>query len=176
MKKLLLLIPIFLISCTKEIATAEITTENDSVIVSDGTFVESDSDSFANGKVILNDDDNSTETDPTFRVVQGGKITKTIDGNRLPLKISDEFTSSDQQYILQIKNFKGKKITGKIIPENPEMNIRFNQIKLPNGEFDGPFGVDLNFEIDRNGEIWLIVGKNLMASGASTGKFSIELK
>ena len=176
MKKLLLLIPVLIFSCTKEISTSEIVAENDSVIATDATFVDEISDSGANGKVILNDESDLAEIDSKFRVIEGRKIIKTINGAMFPLKVSDEFTSEDQQFVLKIKNFKGKKITGKIIPENPEMNIRFNQIKLPNGEFDGPFGVDLNFEIDRNGEIWLIVGKNLMASGASTGKFSIELK
>lgn len=176
MKKFLLFLPILLLSCNKEKATSKISTQNDSVMVSDATVVDQLSDSLANGKVILKDENSLAENDPTFRVLQGNKIIKTINGDNLPRKISDEFTSADQQYLLKIKNFKGKKITAKIIPENPDMNIRFNQIKLANGDFDGPFGLNVDYNIPENGEIWLIISKSNMASGESKGKFTINLK
>ena len=94
----------------------------------------------------------------------------------VPLTITDEFTTDRQKYILKIKNFKDKKIVGKITPQNSDMNIRFNQIKLPNGDFDGPFGQEINYNVKENGEVWLLIGKILMASGNAKGKFTINLK
>lgn len=35
---------------------------------------------------------------------------------------------------------------------------------------------NLNYDIKEKGEIWLIIGKNLMASGENTGKFTVNLK
>ena len=55
------------------------------------------------------------------------------------------------------------------------MNIRFNQIKLANGDYDGPFGREISYDIKQKGEIWLIVSKSNMASGETKGKFEIEL-
>lgn len=94
----------------------------------------------------------------------------------LPLTISDEFTSADQQYIIKVKNFASKNITGLIKPASGTMNIRFNQIKLPDDTYDGPFGRDISHQITETGEIWLIIGNSNMASGDNTGKFTVDLK
>ena len=94
----------------------------------------------------------------------------------IPLTISDEFTTDQQKYILKIKNFSEKKINATINPGTADMNVRFNQIKYADGTFDGPFGLQIAQDINKSGEIWLIVGKNLMASGKPTGKFTISLK
>ena len=94
----------------------------------------------------------------------------------IPLTISDEFTTDQQQYILKIKNFNEKKINATINPRAADMNLRFNQIRYADGTFDGPFGLQITQDINKTGEIWLIVGKNLMASGKPTGKFTISLK
>ena len=56
------------------------------------------------------------------------------------------------------------------------MNIRFNQIKLADGEFDGPFGRDISYLIKKSGEIWLLISKSNMASEKATGKFTVSLK
>ena len=56
------------------------------------------------------------------------------------------------------------------------MNIRFNQIKLANGDYDGPFGREINYEIKEKGEVWLIIAKSNMASGDATGKFKIRIE
>ena len=94
----------------------------------------------------------------------------------IPLTLTDEFTTENQQYIIKIKNFNRPKIFGAITPKNPKMNIRFNQIKLSDGSLDGPFGREITYEIPQKGEIWLLIGKSNMASGEITGEFSVFLK
>ena len=56
------------------------------------------------------------------------------------------------------------------------MNIRFNQIKTPDGKYDGPFGREISYKISSKGEVWLMIGKNLMADGKNTGRFSVRIE
>ena len=132
-------------------------------------------DSSANGLVVL-DQEKPKTVSKTFRVIAGDSIIKTINADMIPLTISDEFTTDQQKFVLKIKNFDGKKIVGKITPSNSNMNIRFNQIKLANGDYDGPFGLEMSEDISKPGEVWLIIGKSLMASGEAKGKFTVNIK
>ena len=176
MKKILTTLPLLLIlSCTKKEVTAENTMKNDSTIVSDATVINK-MDSAANGNVSIDEDNALKESFKKDRVVEANKIIHTIEAEMIPITISDEFTNSDQQMIVKIKNFTGNNIVGKINPVNPQMNIRFNQIKLANGDYDGPFERDLKYVIKEKGEIWLIISKSNMASGEGVGKFTLTLK
>lgn len=177
MKKLIAILPLLLImSCTKKEVVAENTTKNDSVILTDQNTIDNKMDSAANGTVSLDEDKALKESFKTVRTIDGDRIIQNISAEMLPLTIHDEFTNDHQKLFIKIKNFTAKKIVGKVTSDNSDMNIRFNQIKLPNGEYDGPFGADLDYQIEKPGEIWIIVGKNLMASGKPTGKFTVSLK
>ncbi|KMQ70354.1 hypothetical protein [Chryseobacterium koreense] len=170
MKKLLLIIPLLLFSCDKKEAVGQNDVKEDSVV----TIPENNPDTVNEAMVPI--EKQEPKPSNTFRVVEGDKIIKTINGEMIPLKIQDEFTKDNQQYVLKIKNFSNKRIEGKIEPESSEMNIRFNQIKLANGDLDGPFGRDISYDIQKTGEIWLIIGKSNMASGDAKGKFSVSIK
>lgn len=111
------------------------------------------------------------------REVSGNQIIRTANASQLPFRIVEEFTEEEQKFILKIQNFEKEKISAEVIPEQKDQNIRINQIKLPNGEYDGPFGRDLvDYEVKDNGEVWLIFGRSLMASGSSVGHFSVIVK
>lgn len=173
MKKLLILIPLMILSCKKNETLAEATAKQDSEKISEPII-----DSSKIKDSIINNAPATKEVLRTgiMREIEGNKIIKTLNADMIPLTITDEFTSDNQQFILKIKNFNGKNISGKITPENPEMNIRFNQIKLPNGDYDGPFGREISYKISEKGEIWLIIGKSNMASGEAKGKFSVNIQ
>ncbi|WP_051190350.1 hypothetical protein [Kaistella palustris] len=175
MKKLIVLLPVLLFSCNKKEAVTETSANRDSAVAVDHNEVEKPFDSTATGITTLPHEP-AKNASATFRVAEGNKIIKTINGDAIPLKISDEFTTDDQSYILKIKNFTNRKITGKIVPENSAMNIRFNQIKLADGSYDGPFGREISYDVPKPGEIWLLVSKSNMASGETRGKFTIGLK
>ena len=176
MKKFLVILPFLIISCQKKEVISENGIKSDSVILSDQTVIDNKIDSAANGIVAIDDLNATKATFKTFRIVDGDSIVKTINADMIPLTITDEFTPKVQKMVLKIKNFDRAKIVGKITSENPQMNIRFNQIKLTNGDFDGPFGRELNYEIKEKGEIWLIIAKSNMASGDATGKFKIRIE
>lgn len=170
MKKLLAIVPLLLMSCQKNESITKTAVEKDSVLMAGNEM-----DSSTNGMVVM-DQEKPESVTKAFRVIDGDSIVKIINADMIPLTISDEFTTDQQKYILKIKNFSEKKINATINLGAADMNVRFNQIKYADGTFDGPFGLQITQDINKPGEIWLIVGKNLMASGKPTGKFTISLK
>lgn len=168
MKKLVFVGLFLILSCSKEQTSdvAEI----------------SDTSNTGSAKEIIDSAENETQANLDTTVVDsqpaddGSEIVKMISGDGIPLELTEEFTSDQQQFIIKIRDFTGSNISAAIIPEKPSMNIRFNQIKLPNGEYDGPFGREISYKIQQNGEIWLIVGKSNMASGTARGKFKVVIE
>lgn len=175
MKKLMLIFPILLTSCKKEMVTT-ITAPQDSVLATDQATVNQpiDSQTIMDTLKVSAGEDELREG--ITREVDGDKMIRNTDASQIPFAITEEFTNDNQQFIIKIKNFKGQKISGNIVPENPQMNIRFNQIKLPNGDYDGPFGRDISYVVKENGDVWLLVGKSNMASGDAKGKFTVDVK
>lgn len=55
-------------------------------------------------------------------------------------------------------------------------NIRFNQIVFPDKTSDGPFGKELQLELNSIGEHILVIGHSLMADGQYEGKFKVEVE
>lgn len=173
MKNLVFIVFFFAISCKKSETKTEFQQKTDSAEVILPT-----QDSVENGAVKVDEtaENGNEQISNTFRTIEGNKVIKTINGDMIPLSVKDEFTNEQQQFVIKIKNFKNKKISAIITPENPQMNIRLNQIKLANGDYDGPFGRDFTYDISQPGEIWLIIGKSNMASGIATGKFSVKIQ
>lgn len=169
MKNFTLLIILVLTACHQKESVVPAAASKDSIGIHDANVDTTKTVSIPDATIARHSSDSS-------RAISGDKIVRTIGADVLPINIQDEFTNDDQQLIIKIKNFSAKSIAGKINPENPEMNIRFNQIKLPNGDYDGPFGRDVSYDINGKGELWLIIGKSNMASADPKGKFSVKLQ
>lgn len=56
-----------------------------------------------------------------------------------------------------------------------EANIRFNQIVMPGGGTDGPFGRSIEYDLVRRGTYRLVIGESLMAGEPWGGEFMLEL-
>ncbi|MGZ5197632.1 MAG: hypothetical protein ACXWB7_06755 [Kaistella sp.] len=170
--KIPMLIPIVLFSCNKKESVTQTHSNMD-------TVTQQISVEHSNVKDTLNKPVEIIQQNGRqgmMREMEGNKIIRTADANMIPFNIGEEFTADDQEFILKIKNFERENISGAITPEKGEMNIRFNQIKLPSGETEGPFGREMIFKTKEKGEIWLIIGKNNMASGETKGKFSVSIR
>ncbi|MBU4539398.1 MAG: hypothetical protein L6264_01330 [Weeksellaceae bacterium] len=170
MKKLLFLIPLIVFSCSRKKEVSEIPVKNNQP----QSVQEKTEEKPADGVQISKDVKSAETPQDISRITEGDKIIRTV--NRIPAAISDEFTDDRQQLIIKIKDFDRQNISGKITPENPQMNIRFNQIKLPDGSYDGPFGKELMYKSREMGEVWLMIGKSNMASGETKGKFTVALQ
>ncbi|MFP7657152.1 hypothetical protein [Chryseobacterium proteolyticum] len=111
-----------------------------------------------------------------MRSEKDGQIIRTADASQLPFTVGEQFTKEGQELILKITNYNKSDIKASISTKEKDFNIRFNQIKLPNGEYDGPFGRDIFYQMAGKGEVWLIIGKSNMASGNTKGSFSVSVE
>lgn len=177
-RSLLLLIPLMIMSCKKEAVNTE-ALGKDSVVTNeqpkkqDG-FDPTDShtrDSVINNAPITKE----VLKTGVMREEKDRVIVRMADGER-PFTIGEEFTDKHDKLILKISNFKKSKITAKITTKQQDFNIRFNQIKLPDGKMDGPFMRDITYDVTTPGEVWLIIGKNNMADGKTIGSFSVSVE
>lgn len=174
MKKLILFIPFLVIACKKDNTATLSNKKADSTILAPKTVPE---------KTPVNKDSliaNSTEVKKVLdegvnREVNKNEIVRTADASMLPFTIGDQFTNDTQKFILKIKNVSKAKLKISVESRNP-MNIRIEQIKRPDGSFDGPWGRTLNLETPQKGEYWIMLGKNLMADGTGKGHFSLKVE
>lgn len=179
MKKSLLLIPLIIISCKKEIKVTE-TDNKDSVVITEQPELQSQADSVAIRKKdsIINNSPVTKEVlrKGVMRNEKEGQIIRSADASQLPFTLGEEFTKENQELVLKITNYDQPSIKASISTKEKDFNIRFNQIKMPNGEYDGPFGRELTHEISGKGEVWLIIGKSNMASGNTKGSFKVQVE
>ncbi len=178
-KVLLLLMPLMILSCKKESSVAENTNQDSMVatekVVQDSAFDsvdQSQKDSVINNAAITKE----VLRTGVAREEKDRVIVRLADGERLPFTIGEEFTDKHDKLILKISNYNKPKITAKIATKQQDFNIRFNQIQLPDGKMDGPFMREITYDVPKPGEIWLIIGKNNMADGKTTGSFSVTVE
>jgi len=151
--KYLTLIPVFLVACKKEPKLKG--TEVDTL-----TVEEKPVDTLS---PIL-----KTEKESNQKIVS-------VDASKMPIRLNLEIENQDEQLILRLENLHQPEIKGYIKTDQP-MNLRFNQIRLPDNTFDGPFGQSIQYDTKQKGEYWLILSKSNMASGTATGKFFIKIE
>lgn len=172
-KSILLVIPLMILSCKKEAAVSD-SVKNDSSVVSELPTPQSqlDSSNMLKSDSLIDKDSLSKE----FVREEQDKVIIITENGSLPFKIDEEFTDKHDKLILKITNFNKPKITAKITTKQQDFNIRFNQIKLPDGKMDGPFLREITYDVPVSGELWLIIGKNNMADGKTAGRFSVSVE
>ena len=70
----------------------------------------------------------------------------------------------------------GRQLTASILPAKEPANIRFNQLFLPDGSSDGPFGQKLEYQLPQKGMYKLYIAPSLMANDAYTGDFLLRVR
>lgn len=106
---------------------------------------------------------------------ESNQVIVSVDASKLPIRLMQEITDPEQQIVLKLENYNHDNLKAYIKTEHP-MNIRFNQIRMPNNTFDGPFGQTIDYKTKQKGEYWLIIAKDLMASDNPVGKFFIKVE
>lgn len=151
--KYLALIPSFLVACKKE---PEVKDQKVDTIAS----VEKPVDSLS---TII-----KTEKESNQNIV-------TVDASKMPIRLNLEITNPNDQIILKLEKVNQPKIKGYLKTEKP-MNLRFNQIRMPDNTFDGPFSQTIEYDTNQKGEYWLILAKSNMADGTPVGKFFVKVE
>ena len=178
MKKLLVLLPLIIVACKEDKITTE-TASKDSLQITEDSINTVVVDSVALRDSLINNAPKTKEVlkNGVMRSDVEGEIVRDLDASMLPIKMVEEISSENQRLVLNVANFSGKKINVKVNPEKPQMNIRVNQIILPNGVQDGPFGKEVqNYQVPEKGKIQIIIAKSTMASGDATGHFTVEIE
>ncbi len=178
MKKLLLLLPLIIVACKEEKMTTE-TSSIDSVNTPQIPVNDVVVDSASIRDSLINNAPKTKQVlqDGVMRSNEEGEIVRELDATMLPIKVGEEFTSDNQKLILKVANFSGKSINVNVKPEKTAMNIRVNQIILPDGTQDGPFGREVaNYQVSGKGVLQIIISKSSMASGTSKGHFTVEVE
>jgi len=151
--KYLALIPLFLVACKKE-------PEEKDAKIDTVTTIEKPIDSLS---AIV-----KTEKESNQNII-------TVDASKMPIRLNLEIKNPNDQIILKLENLNQPKIKGYVKTESP-MNVRINQIRMPDNTFDGPFGPTIEYDTKQKGEYWLIFAKNNMADGEPVGKFFIKIE
>ncbi|WP_379968744.1 hypothetical protein [Epilithonimonas sp. UC225_85] len=151
--KYLALVPLFLVACKKDPQITE--TKVDTV-----TTIQKPVDSLS---TIV-----KTEKESNQNII-------TVDASKMPIRLNLEIKNPDDQIVLKLENLSQPKIKGYLKTQTP-MNVRFNQIRMPDNTFDGPFGATIEYDTKQKGEYWLIFAKNNMADGDPVGKFFVKIE
>jgi len=147
------MIPLFLVACKKE---PEVKDQKVDTV----TTIEKPVDSLS---TII-----KTEKESNQNIV-------TVDASKMPIRLNLEITNENDQVILKLENLNQPKIKGYLKTEKP-MNLRFNQIRMPDNTFDGPFSQTIEYDTKQKGEYWLILAKSNMADGTPVGKFFVKIE
>lgn len=169
-----LLIPLFLMSCKKD-ATINTVTENKDSVTLKNQMSTKDSALNQDSLIAHSPVVEKVLDEGVNRDVEKNEIIRTATAGMLPFTIGDQFTKDNQKFILKLKNVSKPQLKITVETKKP-MNIRINQIKYPDGSFDGPFGQTLNLKTPQKGEYWIILGKDLMADGTGKGDFSLKVE
>jgi len=151
--KYLAMIPLFLVACKKE---PEVKDQKVDTV----TTIEKPVDSLS---TII-----KTEKESNQNIV-------TVNASKMPIRLNLEITNENDQVILKLENLNQPKIKGYLKTEKP-MNLRFNQIRMPDNTFDGPFSQTIEYDTKQKGEYWLILAKSNMADGTPVGKFFVKVE
>ncbi|MDF2383899.1 hypothetical protein JMG10_20640 [Nostoc ellipsosporum NOK] len=65
-------------------------------------------------------------------------------------------------------------LQAELVALTPGLNLRFNQLFMPDGSSDGPFGNTLTYRMEKTGTYRLVLGPNLMAEGQTTGDYLLR--
>ncbi|MGI8634944.1 MAG: hypothetical protein ACR2KZ_06040 [Segetibacter sp.] len=138
--------------------------------------IESDSHSSADKKMSMNDSSaspvNSYETDFT----EDSIITIKFPKDSSSTTVKGRIKGINNPITVNVPVTKGDKLMVRLIPEGSVANIRINQLFMPDGKADGPFGRRMDMKIRQHGDYKIIVGENLMQGEEWKGNFTLTVK
>lgn len=178
MIKKLILIPVLMLSCAKEVSADQTALTTQSAVTATAAEPAKAEDSAEIRDSVINNAPATKEVLRTgvMRNLEGKRIIREADASQLPFSLGEEITEDGQQLVLKLKNVTDKPLKITVKPENPSMNIRINQIRDTKGNFDGPFSQTTEHATGGSGEIWIIIGKSNMASGTAAGRFTVSIE
>lgn len=103
-------------------------------------------------------------------------IQATVQAGKIPDSLALKIDHPYQQIHLVIQGVTTDSLTGSLTAGGQMRNIRFNQIVMPDGKMDGPFGHEIYYKTPQKGSYMLIVGKDNMADGELQGPLTVHIQ
>lgn len=106
---------------------------------------------------------------------------RTAEQDTISLDLTDGYATSQmhkdsmQTLWFRFASPGSEKLFGRITLPAKDGNVRFNQIVMPGGKADGPFGRDITYTLADSGTYLLSVGESLMQGDPYDGNFTVEL-
>lgn len=103
-------------------------------------------------------------------------IIAAVTAGSIPDSIALQVDHAFQRIHVEIKNVTTDSLVATLSMPAGGRNLRFNQIVMPGGAMDGPFGNDIHYGTPKQGNYTLIIGKDNMADGQVEGPVTVYLK
>ena len=68
-----------------------------------------------------------------------------------------------------------KRLSARLSSSDSTANVRFSQIFMPDGKMDGPWGINMEYDLPMDGTYKLSVHENMMAGDPWSGIFKVEV-
>jgi hypothetical protein len=81
-----------------------------------------------------------------------------------------------QRIHVVVKNVSNDSLVASLNAPGKERNVRINQIIMPDGSMDGPFGHEIHYRTRQKGTYTLIIGKDNMADGQVEGPVTVYVR
>lgn len=124
-------------------------------------------------------DTTATTVQSTLKVTktnQDSLIVATVTAGSIPDSITVNIDQVYQRVHVVINEVTTDSLVASLSVPGTERNLRINQIMMPDGSMDGPFGHDIHYGTAQNGNYTLVIGKDNMADGQVEGPVTIYLK
>lgn len=89
--------------------------------------------------------------------------------------VSGVLKKPPQHVMVNVDIKRGKRLFAILHTQDPNANIRINQVFTPDGKADGPFGKVIIRPIMKHGMYKIFIGHNLMAEGALETRFYLRI-
>lgn len=107
---------------------------------------------------------------------QDSLIQVTVTAGDIPDAVSLQVEHAYQQVQVLIKAVHSDSLSVVMQVPDKERNLRMNQIVLPDGSMDGPFGHELHYHTRLRGNYIIRIGRDNMADGTVQGPVTLYLK
>ncbi len=105
----------------------------------------------------------------------GNEIKLAFDKDSSTLTTSGHIDSINATIICYLPVKQGKHLSATVQPVKGNGNVRFNQLWLPDGSSDGPFGKKLEYDLHGSGLYQLYIGASKMAENPYIGNFTLTV-
>ncbi len=82
----------------------------------------------------------------------------------------------DQTIYVEFMSDGYKNIFARLSSPDSLANIRFSQIFMPDGTMDGPFGINMEYQLPMNGRYRISIHENMMAGDPWSGVFDVNIE